>query len=80
MYTIVADVQRTVVEKYVCEVSAGSLDEALDVVYDHFTEFPNSKLELSTRRKVDEQTVSSHPLYLDHEYSAGSANDGPEVA
>lgn len=80
MFIVTADIQRTVIEKYVCEVSAGSLEEALDVVYEHFSEFPNSDLDLKSRRRQVEETISSDVLFIEHNHSQGSANDGPEVA
>lgn len=80
IYNLVTDIQRTVIEEYVISVEASSLEEALDITYEHFSSFPNSDLDLKTRRRAKEETVTSNVLFIDHEHSVGSANDGPEVA
>lgn len=65
MYTVIATIRRTVVERYVCELEAPSPNDVLDIVYEHFSDFPNSELELSTRRKIDEETLSTEIIDLD---------------
>lgn len=78
MYTVVATIRRTVVERYVCELDAPNPDDALDVVYEHFSTFPDSVFELSTRRRIDEETVSVEVIAIDS--PVGNENDGNEIA
>lgn len=78
MYNIAVDVQRTVLETYECEISAGSLEEAMDVAYEHFSTFPNSELALHTRRRTDEDTLSTEIINIqnsDNVYPLGQSND-----
>lgn len=65
MYTVIATIRRTVVERYVCELEAPAAEDVLDIVYEHFSDFPDSDLELSVRRKIDEETVAVEIIDLD---------------
>lgn len=77
MYTVIATIRRTVVERYVCELEAPRPDDVLDIVYEHFSTFPDSDYDLSTRRRIDEETVSVEIIDLQ---GAGNDNNGREVA
>lgn len=78
MYTVIATIRRTVVERYVCELDAPVPEDVLDIVYEHFSDFPDSELELSTRRRIDEETLSVEIIDLDS--TIGNDNDENEVA
>lgn len=78
MYTVIATVRRTVVERYVCELEALHPDDVLDIVYEHFSDFPDSDLDLTTRRRIDEETVSVE--IIDLQGNTGNDNDDREVA
>jgi hypothetical protein len=78
MHTVIATVRRTVVERYVCELDAPPSD-VLDIVYEHFSTFPDSEFALYSRRKIDEETLSTEIIDLDS--TVGNDNDGnDEVA
>lgn len=77
MYTVIATIRRTVVEQYVCELEAPSPDDVLDIVYEHFSTFPDSDYDLSTRRRVDEETVSVEIIDIQ---GSGNDNDDREIA
>lgn len=80
MYTVIATIRRTVVERYVCELNAPRPEDVLDIVYEHFSTFPNSEFELSTRRRIDEETLSVEIIDLDSNVGNDNNNDGNEVA
>lgn len=73
MYTVVATIQRLVEETYVVEIEAPDPSEALDIVYEHFSEFPNSELDVKTRRRISEETKNSTVIDIEHERE--EAND-----
>lgn len=78
MYNITVDIQRTVLETYECQISAGSLEEAMDVVYEHFSTFPDSELELALRRRTDEDTTNVEIINIqntDNVYPMSQSND-----
>ena len=78
MYTVIATIRRTVVERYVCELDAPRAEDVLDIVYEHFSTFPDSEYDLSTRRRIDETTTSVEVIDLDS--NLGNENDGNESA
>jgi hypothetical protein len=73
MYTIIATVQRLVEETYEVTLDAPDPAEALDLVYEHFTEFPNSEFDVKTRRRIEEVTKNTTVIDLDHKRE--EAND-----
>lgn len=75
MYKTVVKVQRTVVETYLCNVSADDPEEALDLCYDHFSEFPNAESILDSRLKVDEETLSVDVISTEHKRESMVVND-----
>lgn len=79
MYTAIATIKRTVLEKYVVELDAPEPDDVLDLVYDHFSEFPNSDFDLHTRRRVEEETLKVTVIDVEHNISNDN-DDGKEVA
>lgn len=80
MYTVIATIRRTVIERYVCELEAPSPNDVLDIVYEHFSDFPSSELELSTRRRIDEETLSTEIIDLDSSVGNDNNDDGRDVA
>lgn len=72
MHKVIATIRRTVVERYVCELEAPRPDDVLDIVYEHFSTFPDSEYDLSTRRRIDEETTFVEIIDIQ---SAGNDND-----
>ena len=75
MYTVTVEIQRTVVEKYECELEADGLEEALDVAYEHFSTFPNSDIDLISRRRISEDTVDVNVICAEFERETIGEND-----
>lgn len=72
MHKVIATIRRTVVERYVCELEAPRPDDVLDIVYEHFSTFPDSEYDLSTRRRIDEETTFVEIIDIQ---AAGNDND-----
>ncbi len=70
MYTVNVTVKRTVLEQYVCELEGPDPEDVLDVVYEHFSEFPDSDFDLITRRRVREETLETTVVDIEHEREA----------
>lgn len=73
MYTVVATVQRLVTETYEVTLDCEDPEAALDVVYEHFSEYPNSEFELKTRRRIEEHT--EHCTVMDVEHKREESSD-----
>lgn len=75
-YNILATMNREVEEQYDCEVDANDPEEALDIVYHSFTEFPNSEITLTTRRRIFENTVTVNSVSVEFEREEVNDNAG----
>ena len=73
MYTIMVEVQRLVTEVWELGIEAEDPTEALDLAYEHMSEFPDSELEVKTRRRVEE--VTKDCTVMDVEHKREEAND-----
>ena len=75
MYTTVVKIQRTIVETYECSVEAEDPEEALDLCYEEFSEYPNNTGLLDKRLRVDEETVSVDIISTEHKRESMVVND-----
>lgn len=76
MYTAIVVVKRTVLEKYICELNPEDPADVADIVFEHFSTFPDSEYDLITRRKAEEETLDTTIVDLQCLAPLGNDNDG----
>lgn len=67
MYEIVVNVKRVVEETYKLKVEAQDPEEAQDIAYDFFVEFPNGTVPPERCLKVREDTMKTEIIEIEFE-------------
>ena len=85
-FDLIVEIDRSVHEQYKVTVTAEDEEEAQDLVYDHFVEFPNADFVLYSRIRTREATHSVEISSIEFERTEAEAvfgdNDdgGDEIA
>ena len=69
LFSLVVDVDRSVHEQYKVTITAGDKDEAQDLVYDWFMDFPDSDFVLDSVIRIKQDTHSIEIENMDFEKS-----------
>lgn len=75
IYKLTVDVSRNVVEQYTITVEATDPEEAQDLAYEYFVDYPKGQDFLKTRMRTKEDTTSTEVLSVEFEREKGLLQD-----
>jgi hypothetical protein len=75
MYELLVDVERTVVERYKVTVEASDPEEAQDIVYEYFQDYPTGNDFIKTKLRTQENTMVSNVLGVEFPHKENVANE-----